>query len=65
MTTRHTTNNGVTALSEPSFAADWNSPEDRIYDGLRPKPSDELLILTGLFWGLAALLCLAWLWGWV
>ena len=29
-----------------------------------PKPSDELLILAGLFWGLAGLLLLAWMWGW-
>ena len=28
-------------------------------------PRDELLILAGLFWGLAALLYLAWAWGWV
>ena len=31
---------------------------------LEPDPSDELLILAGLFWGLAALLLLAWLGGW-
>ena len=31
---------------------------------LEPDPRDELLILAGLFWGLAGLLLLAWLWGW-
>ena len=30
-----------------------------------PMPSDELLYLAGLLWGLAGLLFLAWLWGWV
>ena len=29
------------------------------------EPRDELLYLAGLLWGLAALLLLAWLGGWV
>ena len=30
-----------------------------------PNPRDELLYLAGLFWALAGLLLLAWVWGWV
>ena len=58
MRTRYTTNNGTAALSEPSFAADWNSPEDRIYDRPRPVLSEtERLLVLGVISGM-----LAWWW---
>lgn len=53
-----------TALSEASFAEDWNSPEDAIYDlrnGTKPRPvlaPVETLFLAGFVLGCA--MWLAW-----
>ena len=59
MRTRYTTNNGIAALSEPSFAADWNSPEDRIYDRPRLSPVEQIVVAVAL----AVLLVRMW-WRW-
>ena len=60
MTTRHTTNNGVTARSEPSFADDWNSPEDRVYDSPRPALSSVEQVVVAVV--LTVLLARLWRW---
>ena len=48
----------MTTLNKPA-ERDYREAANRTH-----QPDDELLILAGLFWGLAVLLLLAWMWGW-